>query len=611
MVVAIADIESNNLLLDATTIHCIAIKLIKDDDAEQTRVYTSRPVYGSDGNLTQAMEILKTVDKVVFHNGIKFDIPCINKLLGVNLWDFTKVDDTLLMSQLAYPNLLIIDSNNSKLPPKLKGSHSLKAWGYRLGELKGIFGDGGMEDWATLTSDMVEYNRQDVEVTYKLYKRLLTKNIPDEALWLEYNFARIIQRQEQFGVWFDIKKAEQLHVKLIHEKEVATKSLHEVFTPLLLPDGKPTTPAKPYKRLGVSYNGTHQKIKLTQFNPSSRTHIAIWFKRWYGWKSPIQTENGNDKIDESVLLSLDFPEAKVLAHYFNVNKLLGQLAEGQQAWMKQVRSDTGRIHGSVNTIGAVSRRCTHSNPNMAQVPSSRAYMGHECRELFCVPPGKKMVGCDADALELRTLSHYMARYDGGSYGRTVDSGDKSNGTDIHTVNQKAAGLPTRDDAKTFIYALCYGAGAEKLGSIIGGDAKDGNKIKARFYKRIPALKELTEGVVDAVKNKGYIKALDGNPYFIRSEHSALNTLLQGAGALVMKYWLIFVDRNLSAKYKQGVQYEFILNVHDEAQVECDEEIAEDVAKVMSDTFAEVTDYLKFRLPIRGSSAIGNSWADTH
>lgn len=870
MTIAIADIESNNLLLDATTIHCIAIKLIKDDNAEQTRVFTSRPVYGSDGDLTQAMEILKTVDKVVFHNGIKFDIPCINKLLGINLWDFTDVDDTLLMSQLAYPNLLIIDSNNSKLPPKLKGSHSLKAWGYRLGELKGVFGDGGLEEWATLTSDMVEYNRQDVEVTYKLYKRLLAKNIPDEALWLEYNFARIIQRQEQFGVWFDIKKAEQLHVKLIHEKEVATKSLHEVFTPLLLPDGKPTTPAKPYKRLGVSYNGTHQKIKLTQFNPSSRTHIAVWFKRWYGWKSPIQTENGNDKIDESVLLSLDFPEAKVLAHYFNVNKLLGQLAEGQQAWMKQVRRDTGRIHGSVNTIGAVSRRCTHcvplttkaltkdgwkgydelsvgeyvlgynlktekqewtkvldkhyfnnadvgvignkgnqlrctadhkwvvmkrnrselgygsprlvkasdikhhdailmnaeyddyssmllnipeklptskyggyshmldvlnyskkelraylhgflladgyfkksangslhswsfaqaegdileashlalylfsdkrcsrscksplksdnqrfgynitqtnkpfiraktgtfewkytntedvwcpttelgtwvmkqedgiititgnSNPNMAQVPSSRAYMGHECRELFCVPPGKKMVGCDADALELRTLSHYMARYDGGSYGRTVDSGDKATGTDIHSVNQRAAGLPTRDASKTFIYALCYGAGAEKIGSIIGGDAKDGNKIKSRFYKRIPALKELTEGVVEAVKKNGYIKALDGNPYFIRSEHSALNTLLQGAGALVMKYWLIFVDRNLNAKYKQGVQYEFILNVHDEAQVECDEEIAEDVAKVMSDTFAEVTEYLKFRLPIRGSAAIGDNWSATH
>ena len=611
MTIAIADIESNNLLLDATTIHCIAIKLIKDDNAEQTRVFTSRPVYGSDGDLTQAMEILKTVDKVVFHNGIKFDIPCINKLLGINLWDFTNVDDTLLMSQLAYPNLLIIDSNNSKLPPKLKGSHSLKSWGYRLGELKGVFGDGGLEEWATLTSDMVEYNRQDVEVTYKLYKRLLTKNIPEEALWLEYNFARIIQRQEQFGVWFDIKKAEQLHVKLIHEKEVATKSLHEVFTPLLLPDGKPTTPAKPYKRLGVSYNGTHQKIKLTQFNPSSRTHIAVWFKRWYGWKSPIQTENGNDKIDESVLLSLDFHEAKVLAHYFNVNKLLGQLADGQQAWMKQVRSDTGRIHGSVNTIGAVSRRCTHSNPNMAQVPSSRAYMGHECRELFCVPPGKKMVGCDADALELRTLSHYMARYDGGSYGRTVDSGDKNNGTDIHTVNQKAAGLPTRDDAKTFIYALCYGAGAEKLGSIIGGDARDGTKIKARFFKRIPALKALTEGVSEAVKKQGYIKALDGNPYFIRSEHSALNTLLQGAGSLVMKYYLIEVDTVLGSKYKQGTQYEFLLNVHDEIQIECDEEIAEDIKKVCEEAFNKVTERLKFRIPLRGTASIGQSWADTH
>ena len=606
MTIAIADIESNNLLLDATTIHCIAIKLIKDDNAEQTRVFTSRPVYGSDGDLAQAMEILKTVDKVVFHNGIKFDIPCINKLLGVNLWEFTRIDDTLLMSQLAYPNLLIIDSNNSKLPPKLKGSHSLKAWGYRLGELKGVFGDGGLEEWATLTSDMVEYNRQDVEVTYKLYKRLLTKNIPEEALWLEYNFARIIQRQEQFGVWFDIKKAEQLHVKLIHEKEVATKSLHEVFTPLLLPDGKPTTPAKPYKRLGVSYNGTHQKIKLTQFNPSSRTHIAVWFKRWYGWKSPIQTENGNDKIDESVLLSLDFPEAKVLAHYFNVNKLLGQLAEGQQAWMKQVRSDTGRIHGSVNTIGAVSRRATHSTPNMAQVPSVRAYMGKECRELFCAPEGKMLVGCDMSGLELRVFAHYLAKYDGGKYAQVILN------EDIHTFNQKSAGLPTRDMAKTMIYGVLYGAGVAKIGEIVKGGAKEGTKIKKQFERNVPAYKLLVDAVEKAVKSKGYLNAIDGNPYFIRSEHSALNTLLQGTGAIICKRWLIETDVALQrAGYIPGVDYEYVLNVHDEFTTEVREEIAEDVAKIVQSCCLVAGEKLNLRIRTDGESKVGRDWAAIH
>lgn len=456
MKIAIADIESDGLLLDATTIHCIAIKLLETDnennitDTGETRVYASSPLHGVRGTIQEGIEVLKGADKVVFHNGIKFDIPCIKKIEGVNLWDYCEVDDTLIMSQLAYPNMLIIDSNNRKLPPKLKGSHSLKAWGYRLGNYKDVY-----EDWSKLTEQMIEYCRQDVEVLYSLYIKLLTKNTPKEALWLEYNFARIIQRQEQYGVYFNIEQAEKLHVELLREKDKATEQLHKVFTPLLLAKGKIKSDYKkpyPFKAQGVTVVGDHQPIELVAFNPSSRKHIAIWFKRWYNWESPVKTDKGNDKIDESVLKGLEYPEAQVLAHYFNVNKLLGQLAEGNQAWLKNVNKG-GRIHGQVNTLGAVSRRCTHSNPNMAQVPSNRAFKGHECRSLFTVPKGKKLVGCDADALELRTLSHYMAMYDKGKYAQIVDKGRKEDKTDIHSMNQKAAGLPTRDDAKTFILTL--------------------------------------------------------------------------------------------------------------------------------------------------------------
>lgn len=619
MKVAIADIESDGLLLDATTIHCIAIKLVEIDnennitDTGETRVYASSPLHGVRGTIQDGIEILKEADKVVFHNGIKFDISCIKKIEGVNLWDYCEVDDTLIMSQLAYPNILIIDSNNRKLPPKLKGSHSLKAWGHRLGNYKDVY-----EDWSKLTEEMIDYCRQDVEVLYSLYCKLLTKNIPKEALWLEYNFARIIQRQEQYGVYFDVKKAEKLHVELLREKDEATKHLHKVFTPLLLPKGKVKKDYKkpyPFKANGVIVVGDHQPIELVAFNPSSRNHIAIWFKRWYNWESPIKTDKGNDKIDESVLKGLEYPEAQVLVHYFNVDKLLGQLAEGNQAWLKNVDND-GRIHGQVNTLGAVSRRCTHSNPNLGQVPSVRAFMGKECRSLFTVPKGKKLVGCDADALELRTLSHYMARYDKGRYAQIVDKGKKEDKTDIHSMNQKAAGLPTRDDAKTFIYALMYGAGEAKLGSIVGGGFAEGKKMKDKFFQKIPALQKLTDTVVGAVRARGFLKALDGNKYFIRSEHSALNTLLQGAGALVMKYWLIFADRNLEKIYTNSSttnspQYEWVLNVHDEGQIECDEDIANNVAKILEDTFKEVEEYLDFRIPLKGSADVGDTWAETH
>lgn len=614
--IAIFDIETNGLYEQADTLHCISIKV----DDERTKVYTSKDLKGSDGTIGEGVRILLQADLIVGHNIINYDLPVLEKL-GYPIP--TQCHDTLLMSRLAYPNIMLTDANRKTIPPKLKGSHSLKAWGYRLRKLKGEFG-ADTEQWEVLTPEMIEYCRQDAEVTYSLYNRLLTRGIPQEAIWIEQEFARIISRQEKYGVYFDTEAAQRLHVELLGEVERAEEELYKTFTPLQTWTPKPY-PVIAYKKdgkksqvllnqeaLGCHYNekGEWGYFKEVHFNPSSRQHIARWLSEVYGWKPTEHTEKGSPIINEGVLEKLDFPEGKILAHYFNVTKLIGQLADGKNAWLKMVSED-GRIHGRVNTLGAVSRRCTHSNPNMAQVPSGRAYKGNEARSLFSVPNGKRLVGCDADGLELRTLSHYMAVFDDGAYGRAVDKGNKDDGTDIHTLNQKGAGLPTRDDAKTFIYAFLYGAGDAKIGSIVGGSAEDGRRLKNKFFRQIPAIKKLVDTVATRYKDKGHLKALDGNPYHIRSAHSALNTLLQGAGALVMKYYLIFLDANLSRRFETGKQYEFVLNVHDEVQIECDEDIAEDVAKIAEDSFDDVTKHLKFRIPLRGSADIGQSWAETH
>ena len=626
------DIESDGLLDTITTIHCISIKI----NNSPTEVYTSRPIKGSKGNLEEAVEILKSADRLVMHNGVKFDLPAIHKILGVNLWDTqAEIYDTLLSSKLAYPNLLIIDSNNKKLG-KLKGSHSLKAWGIRLRNLKGAFGNEEEETWEKLTEEMVEYCRQDTEVTYSLYQKLLSKDIPKEAMWLETNFARIIQRQEAYGVLFDVEKAKELHVELIREKEEALKELHKVFKPIKVWTPHPY-PSKPYKKdgskshvlinqelKGCHYNsegewGYWEEIEL---NPNSGKQLVLFIEHYFGKQEWYMTEKGNPKTGADFIYEMfqDKEWAYPLLHYLILDKLHTQLVSGSNSWLNKVSSDS-RIYGQVDTLGAVSRRCTHKNPNLAQVPSVKKSgkifpklrdlklrLGQKSRSLFIVPKGKKIVGCDASGLELRTLSHYMAKYDGGKYGRIVDKGDSKKGTDVHTLNQKSAGLPTRDDAKTFIYAFLYGAGVAKLGSITGGGAKEGSKLKKKFLKKLPALEKLIQAVQKAVKERGYLKALDGNKFFIRAEHSALNTLLQGCGALVMKYYLIFLDENLE-KYKG--RYEFVLNIHDEVQIEVDEEIAEEVAKIAESTFNDVTDYLDFRVPLRGEAKIGNSWKETH
>lgn len=619
--IAIFDIETNGLYLELDTVHCISIKV----DDEPTKVYTSKYVLGSDGTLEEGLDILEKADLIVGHNIINFDIPALKKVYPY--WTYKACHDTLLMGRLAYPNLMLQDANRKTMPPKLKGSHSLKAWGYRLRKFKQEY----EEQWEYLSVDMVEYCRQDSEVTYHLYKKLLTRSIPEEAIKLEQDFAKVISRQEKYGVYFDMQKAQALHVTLMQEAEEAEEELFKVFKPLQ------TWTPKNYPKVAYKKNGDKSQVLLNQellgchfnedmewgyfkevhFNPTSRPSIARWLQEVYHWKPVEYTEKGSVVINEDVLDSLEFPEGKILAHYFNVKKLIGQLAEGNKAWMKQVRSN-GRIHGSVNTLGAVTRRCTHSHPNMAQVPSGRAYKGHEARELFTVPSGKKLVGCDADGLELRTLSHYMARYDGGKYARTVDQGKKEDETDVHNVNKRGAGLSDRDTAKTFIYAFLYGAGDEKIGSIVGGSAETGRKLKSKFLRRIPAIKRLIEQVAEVYKRTGTIKALDGNPYHIRSAHSALNVLLQGAGALVMKHYLVFLDRNLSKEFTHSdvawigpAQYEFVLNVHDEVQIECDEAIAKRVAEICESSFDDVTEHLNFRIPIRGSADIGDSWAETH
>ena len=614
--IAIFDIETDGLYTEATKIHCISVKV----DDTPTQMFASKPLSNIEGTIEEGLKLLSECDLIIGHNVINFDIPTIKKIYPK--WNHKECLDTLILSRLVYPNIMLQDANRKTIPPRLKGSHSLKAWGYRLRKLKGEFG-GEEEQWAVLTNAMVEYCRQDAEVTYALYEKLLKSNTPPEAIKLEQEFAKIISRQEKYGVYFDVEKARELHVSLLEEKDEAEKKLYEVFQPL-----KTWTP-KPYPKIAVKKDGTKSQVLVNQekigcywkgdvwgydkevyFNPSSRQHIARWLSEVYNWKPRQFTEKNTPIINEGILQSLKFPEGKILAHYFNVTKLIGQLAEGKNAWLQMVDSNN-RIHGRVNTLGAVSRRCTHSTPNMAQVPSSRAYKGHEARELFTVPKGKKLVGCDADALELRTLSHYMARFDNGKYAKAVDEGNKDKGTDIHTLNQKSAGLPTRDDAKTFIYAFLYGAGDGKIGQIVNGTAEDGKKLKASFFKKIPAIKQLVEKVASEYKAKGHLRALDKNPYHIRSAHSALNTLLQGAGALVMKYWLVFADDNLQKKYKAGEEYEWVLNVHDEGQLECNEEIAIDVAKILEDSFNDVTEYLNFRIPIRGTADIGDSWAETH
>jgi len=249
---------------------------------------------------------------------------------------------------------------------------------------------------------------------------------------------------------------------------------------------------------------------------------------------------------------------------------------------------------------------SHSKPNMAQVPRAGNPYGAECRALFCVPEGRALVGVDASGLELRCLAHYMARYDGGAYAQIILDGD------IHSLTQQAAGLPTRDTAKTFIYAFLYGAGNARLGAIVGKGPHVGSKLRKQFLAELPALDKLINDVQATAKKRGWLRGLDGRRLHIRSQHAALNTLLQSAGALVMKQALVMADDRLQTEFgTPGVDYEFVANIHDEFQIEVSAANAAFVGEISVEAIRQAGEYFKFRCPLDGAFKVGKTRADTH
>lgn len=415
----VLDIETNGLLLDCTKFWIGYTYCIETKEWKGFR------------NANEMVVELNSASLLVGHNIIGFDLPALNLLSTIKLDASIEIVDTLLLAQLAY-----YDQDRS-------WSHSLDAYGQRLG-----FPKGKHNDWTKYSTEMDTYCKQDVLVTIKLYqhlKRKVNRWLPREALVLEQEVQKIITQQYIGGWLFDVDKAQKLHIELLEALEQAEDTLHSIFTPKLLKDGAMRKPKKAFVRQGVLTTGEWQPIKLTRFNPGSGNHIVHWVESLYGTQDWIRTEKGNPKTDADTLMVMfsDKEWAKPLLHYMEVKKLLGQLAEGDKAWLRHVHSD-GRLHGSANILGTVTGRFTHANPNLAQVPSVRAFKGKESRSLFTVPDGYVLVGCDASGLELRTLSHFLARYDNGTYAKKVVEGD------VHTDNQLAAGLPTRDNAKTFI-----------------------------------------------------------------------------------------------------------------------------------------------------------------
>ena len=546
----VLDIETNST---HDKIWCVVTRNIDNDEV--------RTWNNQDG----LQKYLDSCTLIIMHNGINFDAPVLRKSWKITMKK-TQVFDTLVTSRLYSPNI--------------ENGHSLASWGERLGFAKGDFTDfdGG------LTEEMVKYCIQDTLVTQKVFEYLekeMKDDFSEESIKLEHDVAIIVAQQERNGFKLDESKAISLLAELKSKLDCIQVEMQNIF------------PAKVTSGRTHKTSGKALKDIIEPFNPGSRKQIAERLIE-KGWKPKKHTEKGAVIVDETTLEGLNFPEAKAIAEYLMLQKRIAQIT----SWLDALGKD-GRVHGRVITNGAVTGRMTHMSPNLAQVPNSGSPYGVECRELWTVEKGYKLVGIDASGLELRMLAHYM---DDDAYTSEVVSGD------IHTANQKAAGLETRNQAKTFIYAFLYGAGSAKIGSVVGGNAREGQKLIDSFLQNTPKLKELRESIAYTVAETGWLQGLDGRKLFVRSPHAALNTWLQGAGAIVMKKALVILSGKLQ---RSKVEHKIVANVHDEWQIECPSDKAEFVGRAGVNAIIEAGVHFNLNCPLNGAHNVGDNWKDTH
>jgi len=610
----VVDIEGDGLLPELSRIHCIGVSVVGE-----TNVTTYTDDDAKLPSIAEGLKRLAAADRLIGHNFIGYDMPAINKLYPDTI-RFEQVWDTMTIAALVEPSRM---------------SLSLASFGKQFGFPKGDF-----KDFSKYSDEMKVYLERDVQLTAKLYGHLQaelkklyrTGNDYRQAIALEHQVQHALALQSNHGFRFDVKAAEQLSVKLTEDicslEQMLTKVFDHEFKPVsgswdfkkrTWRNVDTWTPSVNNKTLGYTKDAPLCRCSYDMFNPGSRQQVARRLNAQYGWIPTDFTEDGRPKLDEGTLSNLDYPEARLLREYFRKTKQQGMLSEGKNAWLKLHRQ--GRMHGYVRSCGSRTHRMSHSRPNMAQVDKSKSM-----RSLWIPDEGHVLVGCDADALELRMLASYLYKWDKGKYAESVLKGDKETGTDPHSINQKAAGLHSRDSAKTLYYALIYSAGDGKLGKIVADDLEQagekpppktaytslGKTARARIESGVMGLGELIASVQKQAGERGYVSLPDGRRA-ASAQRTALNTLLQGSGSILMKQALALFLFELipNEGLEHGKDFALLANVHDEQQLSARADIAELVGGLFALSIGMAGKRLNLPVPFAGDFQIGSSWADTH
>jgi DNA polymerase-1 len=633
----IADTETNGLLKAVSKFHCLQLGNAEGDDSV---LYGSNPL--CDEPIENGLRRLEAAAGYAGHNFLGYDIFIGDRFLNGAI-KFDKSYDTLVMARMAE-----IKERN----------HSLAVWGSRLGVPK----DDYKGDYQTFDEEFAKYSRQDIVVGRGMWHR--TKHVLDwgkdqEVYWVEASSHYCASLMEQNGFLLDVPAAQKLHAGMAQERADLIAQIRGIF-----PDFSRASvfiPKRDNKKLGYKKDVPFTKKWEDEFNPQSRKMIGEALIR-DGWKPKVFTDGGQPKVDEDTLSSLDHPGAKLLTRYLRLSKVVGAImGEKQGKGYLQLVDETNRLHGRCNTLGAVTWRASHSNPNKANVDKDK-----RVRSLFIVPPKKKLVGVDGAEIQARFLAHYLSKYDDGLYAEKLLKGDKKLGTDGHTLNKVSLadyGLKTRDGAKTALYARIFGCFPPRMFATINDDRRtNGEKMfpevlsmakraewKDWVLAAAPALEDpirkaftdgqtrvnltklVGQGAIDALgrsmpgldallrdvqaagKARGFLWGVDGAQVPVAAVHAALVSLLQHGEARAMKRAQMILWREEAPKrgWKHGREFSFCSFVHDEYQSEVVEELAVEYGDVFSWCIEEAGRRMNLRCPLGGEAKVGNDWYETH
>ena len=545
----VVDIETDGL--NPTVIHCLSSKQVGVDGV---KTFTSP---------TGVQEYLNSFDTVIAHNGLSFDFPVLAKLWDIQL-PLEKMLDTLVRSMMDNPSR--------------EGGHSLRAWGDRLGFAKMQYGG----DFSFMSHELKQYCEQDVKVCEKVHDTLLEsmKDFTKQSVRDEHRMRIVADRISDNGFKINRDKTVDLFNDLMREQDRISVECKGLF------------PDQVVERYSDK-TGKRLKDKIIEFNPASRKQIGERLVE-LGWKPRVFTDTGLPKVDENTLSDCDLEVSQKLARYFLLQKRTSQI----KSWL-ELCSEEERVHCQYRTLGAITNRMSSIKPNLQQIPSVRVEYGTDCREVWEAGEGNKLIDTDASGLELRVLAHYM---NDDKFTQEVLHGD------IHTSNQKMAGLETRPQAKTFIYALLYGAGDAKIGSVVGGTARDGAELRHRFLSNLPTFKRLSEAVQRKGQAEGKLKAIDGRVLRVRHPHASLNTLIQGSSAVLMKKWFMYVDHHLR---RRNLNAKIVAMVHDELVLECCKKDVDPAEECVILSIRQVNESYKLRCKLDCDVQTGNNWSEIH